>query len=161
MSYLTALIVVSAAAGLACLLVPDENAPAGRIVRAFAALCVLSVALSPVWTAKERVDALVASFENFIDSASSGEVDSATENAVGRELSDAIAAQVCERFSLDPDRVTVAVTLDTSNEAAPTLVSSRVSITGGDGSPDPDEVAAFVSELTGKKATAVILAPSP
>ena len=161
MSYLTALIVVSAAAGLACLLAPDEGSSGSRVLRTFSALCVLSVALSPVWTAKERVAALAASFEAFIDSASAGEDAPAIESSVGRELSEAIAARVCGKFSLAPERVAVAVTLDTSSEASPTLVSSRVSIIYGDGAPDPDEVAAFVCELTGREASAVILAPKP
>ena len=160
MSYLTALIVVSAAAGLACLLVPDESSPGGRALRTFASLCVLSVALSPVWTAKDRVDALVASFEEFVESASGGADTSAlADSAVARELSDAIASRVRTEFSLASDRVAVSVTLDTSNAAAPTLASARVSITGGDGSPDPDEVASFVRELTGAPCEAVILAP--
>ena len=160
MSYLTALIVVSAAAGVACLLTPDESSPGGRLLCTFAALCVLSVALSPVWTARERVAAIFASFEEFISSAADGsDTQSAAENAVGRELSAAIAARVCDKFSLPPDRVRVAVTLDTSDAAAPKLASCRVSIVRGDAAPDPDEVAAFVRELTGAEASAVVLAP--
>ena len=160
MAYFSALIAVSAAAGAACLLAPDENSPSGKMLRVFSALCVIAVALSPVWTAKERVSAAIGSFEDFIGSAAGEDTSENVDSAVGRELSDAIANRVCERFSLPADRVKVAVTLDTTDAASPTLRSVRVSVTAGDGTPDPDGVAAFVREFTGVEASAVILAPS-
>lgn len=159
MSYFSALIIISAASGMACLLVPDENSPGGRMLTTFAALCVLFVAMSPVWTARERVSAALASFEEFVNSGTDADTESSADRAVASELSSAIAARVCEHFSLPAGRVRVSVTLDTSDPTAPKLASSHVCITGGEGSPHPDDVAAFVKELTGTEASAVVLAP--
>lgn len=160
MSYFSALIIVTAAAGAACLIAPEENSAAAKVLRVFAALCVLSVALSPLRTARERLGELFSSFEDFVN-ASAGDVElsSAANEAVGRELALAIEERVCEQYSLPADRVKVDVTLDTSDAAAPTLSSVRVSVTRGETTPDPGEIADFVTSFANVPASAVILSP--
>ncbi len=166
MGYFASLIVISAAAALACLMIPDENSPSGRMLRLASSLCVLAVALSPIVTAKERLGELVDSFEAYVESLSGNEsaedVDSATARALSRQLTDL----VCEKFGLDTKRVKVAVTLDTSNGYEFTLTHVRVSVIGADTppsaggkTPDPQEISDYISELTGVPAEAVILAP--
>ena len=162
MNWLAALIVVCAAAGTACMLVPDESSAGARMLKTLAALCVLSVAVAPLWTARDRVYAVIDSFERFIDSASHDDGEghaSTTESAVARGLADAIAASVCKEFSLSDERVSVAAAVDSQNDAAPQLVSSRVSIKSSDITPDPAKVEKFVGEMTGVPCDVVILAP--
>lgn len=169
MGYFASLIVISWAASLACLLIPDESSPSGRMLRLAASLCVLALALSPIAKAKERFGELVGSFEAYVESiagAESAESAGGTEGAIAQEVSRQLAALVCERFDLDQSRVKVAVMLDTSDEFAPTLTHVRVSVIGTDttlspsaGTPDPKELSAYITELTGVGAEAVILAP--
>lgn len=152
---------MTAAAGTACLVAPDENSFGSRLLRALAALCVLSVALSPVWTARERIEALFSSFEDFINTGADGgdRPQTRARDAVAAALASEIKNRVCGKYSLDSGRVKVAVTVDDSDASSPVLVSARVSIVGGDGTPGPDEVEEFLCELTGVSCTVVIIAP--
>lgn len=159
MGYFASLIVISTAATFACLLVPDGESPSGRLLRLASSLCVLAVALSPIVTAKERVGELFDSFREYANSLSEDSGGCDTDTAIGQELSRQITCAVCEKFGLSGDQVRTAVTLDTSDISSPKLTHVRVSITRGDTAPDPQEVSAYVSEITGAKAETVILAP--
>lgn len=159
MGYFASLIVISMAASLACLLIPDENSPSGKLLCLASSLCVLAVALSPIVTAKERVGELFDSFEAYVESISGNEDTSGTDDAVGRELSRQLTALVCKEFDLETSRVKVAVTLDTSDECSPVLAHVRVSVISGEHTPDPEKINAYISELTGAPSETVILAP--
>lgn len=159
MGYFASLIVISMAAALACLLIPDENSPSGKLLRLASSLCVLAVALSPIVTAKEQIVELFDSFGAYVESLAGNESALDTDSAVGRELSRHLTELVCERFSLGTDRVKVAVTLDTSDESSPTLTHVRVSVVNGENTPDINDVNAYISELTGVSAQTVILSP--
>lgn len=159
MGYFASLIVISTAAAFACLIVPDEDSPSGRLLRLASSLCVLAVALSPIVTAKERIGELFTSFEAYVGSLSGEDDGLGVDSAVGRELSRQLTVLVCEKFDLPEKRVKITVTLDTSDEYSPTLTHVRVSVIRGEVTPDPEEVSAYVSELTGVSAETVILAP--
>ena len=158
MGYFAALIAVSAAAGLACLFVPDESSPSGRLLRLTASLAVTAVALAPLASARERVTKLFSDFERYVASFDAPCADDALGESAGRAFSSEIAALVCGEFELPPERVRVAVTVDTSVDV-PALIGVRVSIVAGDGTPDPGEVSDFVKDRTGTDCETVILAP--
>ena len=158
MNYFSALIVISAAAGVLCLLAPEDGSPASRFLCVFASVCVLSVAISPLWTARERLNALFESFEDFVESSANGVAADAVPSAASRQFARALESAVCERYGISDDRVRAAVTVDDSS-GVPRLVSARVSVVGTDGVPDPKEIAAYLTELTGVPCSAVILAP--
>ena len=156
MNWFSALIVVSAAGGLSCLLVPDENSPSGRLLRLIASLAVLAVALSPLAYARSRVTALFSDFEAFITSFDGETTDDTLEDSAGRAFCTEIAARVCDKFALPADRIKIAVTVETS-DGVPALTHVRVSIFAGDETPDPDEVSSFVEAQTGAECETVIL----
>ena len=144
---------------MACLFVPDEASSSGRLLRLTATLAVLAVALSPLASAHERLTALFADFERYVSSIDDGSADGedALGESAGRAFSEEIAALVCGKFDLPPDRVKVAVTVDTSGDV-PALTHVRVSVIAGEDTPDPDEVAAFVQATVSASCEAVGLA---
>ena len=143
------------------MLVPDETTPSGRLLRLTAALAVLVTALSPIASAVEGVGKMFSNFEAYISSFSRGESEDILGESAGRAFSAEIASRVSSAFRLPPHRIKVKVTVDTSGEV-PALADIRISIVAGDNTPDPEEVASFVTEQTGVKCETVILAaPSP
>ena len=75
---------------------------------------------------------------------------------LGRKQAEALV----KRFSVHGlDRIYTSPLGRAKMTAEPKLAAVRVSIVGGDATPDPDEVTDFVASLTGVPAETVILAP--